>query len=116
MRERGIDRERDIEREKEMLIVSISSSLDYVRYLQMPQVDVFVRKYQIESWEETHAAGHTYMYRYMYMYVYVYIYIYIYIYIKRELEYRIPRLHSPANSRRLPEIFGDFYKNKTGFL
>ena len=31
---------------------------------------------------------------------------------KRELEYRNPRLHSPINSRRFPDIFGDFYKNK----
>ena len=35
---------------------------------------------------------------------------------KRELEYRIPRLHSPINSWRIPEIFGDFWKNKTIFL
>ena len=35
---------------------------------------------------------------------------------KRELEYRIPRLHSPANSRRFPEISGDVCKNKTIFL
>ena len=34
---------------------------------------------------------------------------------KRELEYRIPRLHSPVNSRRFPETFGDVC-NKTGFL
>ena len=34
----------------------------------------------------------------------------------RELEYRIPRLHSPVDSRRFPEIFGDFCKNKTSFL
>ena len=34
---------------------------------------------------------------------------------ERELEYRIPRLHSPVISRRFPETFGDFYKNKTGF-
>ena len=36
--------------------------------------------------------------------------------LKRELECRIPRLHSPANSRRFREIFGDFCKNKTSFL
>ena len=30
----------------------------------------------------------------------------------QELEYRIPRLHSPANSRRFPDIFEDF-RNKT---
>ena len=35
---------------------------------------------------------------------------------RRELEYRIPRLHSPANSRRLPETFEDFSKNKTTLL
>ena len=35
---------------------------------------------------------------------------------KKELEYRIPRLHSPVNSRRFPEIFGDLCKNKTSFL
>ena len=35
---------------------------------------------------------------------------------KRELEYRIPRLHSPVNSRRSPETFEDFCKNKTSFL
>ena len=34
----------------------------------------------------------------------------------RELEYRIPRLHYPINSRRFPEIFGDLCKNKTSFL
>ena len=28
----------------------------------------------------------------------------------RELEYRIPRLHSPVNSRKLPETFGDSCK------
>ena len=32
---------------------------------------------------------------------------------KRELEYRIPRLPSHANSRRFPKIFGDFCKNET---
>ena len=34
-----------------------------------------------------------------------------------ELEYRIPRLHSPVNSRRFPEIFEveDFSKIKTSF-
>ena len=33
----------------------------------------------------------------------------------RELEYRTPILHSPVNSRRSPESFGDFRtsKNKT---
>ena len=35
---------------------------------------------------------------------------------KRELEYRIPRLHDPVNSPRFPEIFGDFRKRKTIFL
>ena len=35
---------------------------------------------------------------------------------KRELEYRIPRSHSPVNSRRFPELFGDFCNNKTSFL
>ena len=37
-------------------------------------------------------------------------------YFKRELEYRIPRLHSPENSRRLPEIFEDVCKNKPSFM
>ena len=61
------------------------------------------------------------------MYRYIYIYIYISYMccallslsllltlgsggsnqVKRELEYRIPRLHSPVNSWRLLEIFGD---------
>ena len=36
--------------------------------------------------------------------------------LQRELEYRIPRLHSPVNSRRFPETFGDFCKTKTTFL
>ena len=36
--------------------------------------------------------------------------------IKRELEYRIPRLHFSVNSRRFPNIFEDFCKNKTSFL
>ena len=31
----------------------------------------------------------------------------------RELEYGTPRLHSPVNSRRFPETFGNFGKNKT---
>ena len=31
-------------------------------------------------------------------------------------DYRIPRLHFPVNSRRFPEIFGDFCKNNTSFL
>ena len=31
---------------------------------------------------------------------------------KRKLEYRIPRLHSPVNSRRLPEIFEDSVRTK----
>ena len=40
------------------------------------------------------------------MFIYnTYIHIYIYIFIIRELEYRIPRLHSP---RRLPEVSRDF--------
>ena len=37
----------------------------------------------------------------------------------RELEYRIPRLHSPANSRdvqRFSEMFGDLCKNKPSFM
>ena len=34
----------------------------------------------------------------------------------RELDSRIPRLNSPVNVRKLPEIFGDFCKNKTSFL
>ena len=29
----------------------------------------------------------------------------------REPEFSIPRLHSPAASRKLPEMFGDFWKN-----
>ena len=33
--------------------------------------------------------------------------------LERELEYRIPRLHSPVNSRRFLEIFRDLCKNKT---
>ena len=67
--------------------------------------------------------------------VYIYIYIYIVIehkevrcrvvregrlveshLIERELEYRMPRLHPPENSRRFPETFGDFRKNITSFL
>ena len=35
---------------------------------------------------------------------------------KRELEYRIPRLHLPVNSRRFRETFEDFCKNKPIFL
>ena len=35
---------------------------------------------------------------------------------KRQLEYRIPGLHSPVNSQRFPEMFGDLCTNKTGFL
>ena len=35
---------------------------------------------------------------------------------KREVEYRIPRLHSPGNSRRFPEMFRDLCKNKRSFL
>ena len=31
--------------------------------------------------------------------------------VKRELEYRIPRLHPPVNSRRSPDIFGGLCKN-----
>ena len=34
---------------------------------------------------------------------------------KRELEYRIPRIHSQVNSRRFPEIVGDRCKNKPSF-
>ena len=66
----------------------------------------------------------------MCIYVCVCIYIYIYTHLlhvcallhacrascKRELEYRIPRLHSPANSRRLPETSEDFCNNKTSFV
>ena len=44
------------------------------------------------------------------IHIYIYIYTYIYIY-NRELQYRIPRLHSPANSRRLPEMLGDSCNN-----
>ena len=36
--------------------------------------------------------------------------------VKRELEYRIPRLHYTINSRRFPDIFGDFCQNTTIFL
>ena len=36
--------------------------------------------------------------------------------LKRELKYRIPRLHHPENFRRFPEVFGDVCKNKTSFL
>ena len=32
------------------------------------------------------------------------------------MENRIPRLHSPVNSRRIPEVFEDLCENKTGFL
>ena len=35
---------------------------------------------------------------------------------KRELEYRIPRLHYPVKSWRFPEIFRGFCENKTSFL
>ena len=35
---------------------------------------------------------------------------------KRELEYRIPRLHYPVKSRRFPEMSGDCFTNKTSFL
>ena len=35
---------------------------------------------------------------------------------KRELQCMNPRLHSPENSRRFPETFGDFCKNKAIFL
>ena len=34
----------------------------------------------------------------------------------RELEYGIHRLHSPVNSLRSLETFGDVCKNKTSFL
>ena len=34
----------------------------------------------------------------------------------RELEYRIPRLHSPVSSLRFPQPFGDLCKNKTSLL
>ena len=33
-----------------------------------------------------------------------------------KLEYRIPGLRSPANSRRPPEMFGDLCNNRTIFL
>ena len=36
--------------------------------------------------------------------------------VKKELEYRTPRLHSPENSPRFPEIAGDVCKSKTSFL
>ena len=35
---------------------------------------------------------------------------------KRELEHIIPRSHSPENSGRFPETFGDVCKNKASFL
>ena len=35
---------------------------------------------------------------------------------KGELEHRIPRLHSPVNSRRFLDSFGDFRNNETVFL
>ena len=35
---------------------------------------------------------------------------------KRELEYRIPRLHSSVNSQGFLEVFGDECKDKTSFL
>ena len=35
---------------------------------------------------------------------------------KRELEYGIPRLHYPVDSRRFPDIFADVRKNKLGVL
>ena len=62
-----------------------------------------------------------YYYCYYYYYYYYCCYYYYYYYYeraltKRELEYRIPRLHSPVNTRRFPEIFGDFCKNETIFL
>ena len=37
-------------------------------------------------------------------------------YDKRELEYRIPRLHSRENSRRFPDMFGDVRKNNASLL
>ena len=65
-----------------------------------------------------------YVYVYIYTYIYIHIYIYIYIYTYKytqhililDLEYRIPRLHHPENSRRFLETFGAFCKNETGFL
>ena len=61
---------------------------------------------------------HIYIHMCVYIYIYICMYVYIYIYIhpKRELEYRIPRLHSPENSQRFPEISGDVRKNSTSFL
>ena len=40
----------------------------------------------------------------------------VYYMFKRELEYRIPRLHSPVSSRKFPETFGDFCKQGPGHL
>ena len=36
--------------------------------------------------------------------------------IRGNLEYRIPRLHSPVNSRRFQQTFEDFCNNKASFL
>ena len=35
---------------------------------------------------------------------------------KRELEFRIPRLLSPTDSRQIPEMFGDSCKNEASVL
>ena len=55
-----------------------------------------------------------------YVCIYIYIYTHICTYVltdyKRELEYRIPRLCSPVNFRRFPDIFGDFLKTETILL
>ena len=77
------------------------------------------------------------MYTYIYLYIYrereicslCHIYIYMYTYsserererlicplANRELEYRIPTLHSPVDSRWSPETFGDSCRNKKDFL
>ena len=76
---------------------------------------------------------HIYIYTYIYMYTHnrhdIYIYIYVYNIhcaryapgrdwgpgriacprrsLNKELEYRIPRLHSPVNSRRFPDILSE---------
>ena len=36
--------------------------------------------------------------------------------VKREMEYRIHRLHFPVSSQRFPQMFGDSCKNETVFL
>ena len=87
-----------------------------------------------------------YIYTHIHVYIYIYIYIYIYMFVcihiciythihtciyyrkssggeprlfgvfKRGLECGIPSFRSPVNSRRFPEIFRDFCKNKPRFL